>query len=50
MAKRSHRTREICNLTNGSTGRVTAGSFGAAPHFHPKAARCNTPVILALGV
>ena len=37
-------------LYNGSTGRVTAGSFGTAAHFRSKSARCNTQVIQALGV
>ncbi len=29
--------------------RVTARFFGAASHFRSKEARCNAPVILALG-
>ena len=36
-------------LINGSTGRVTARFFGPRSYFRPKEARCNTPVILALG-
>lgn len=36
-------------LTNGSTGRVTARFPPAASHFRLREARCNTPVIQALG-